>query len=84
MPHDAQAFSLESLELLGLSPVHRLIIGVLRQALIDARSRAQDAEFDRAEARRWWKNREAVQWWLDQAELPAGTYERLLKEVEAR
>ncbi len=84
MAHEGQAYSHEHLELAGLSPEVCLIIGVLRQALSDARSVAKTAEFERAEARRWWQNREVVQWWLDQAELPAGTYERLLAEVEAR
>ncbi len=65
--------------LVRLDPVQMLIASLLRQALVDARSQGPAAD----EARRWWRDRAAVQWWLDLADLPAGTYARLLAAVEA-
>ncbi len=64
--------------LVSLDPVQMLVASVLRQALVDARSQGPAAD----EARRWFQDRAAVQWWLDMGELPAGTYARLLAAVE--
>jgi hypothetical protein len=71
----------DSLAHLGMSPEQTLIAALLRVAVNDARSRAHSASSDGAriaEARAWLRNREAVMYWLDLADLPETTYERLL------
>lgn len=69
---------------LGMAPEHTLVAALLRVAVHDARSRAQAMSSDaprRAEAQAWLRNREAVMYWLELANLPEETYDALLKEA---
>jgi lambda repressor-like predicted transcriptional regulator len=67
-----------------LSPEHALIRALFQVAVSDARSKATYAHKSAqtiAEARAWLRDREAVTWWIDLANLPEATYEALLAEA---
>lgn len=67
-----------------MSPEHALIAALLRVAVNDAKSRAQAASSDGpriAEAQAWLRNREAVMFWIELANLPDTTYDALLREA---
>jgi len=69
---------------LGMAPEYALIAALLRVAVNDARSRAHSASSDKAriaEAQAWLRNREAVMYWLELANLPDTTYDALLREA---